>query len=305
MEIINLQKNKKFDSFKEKMSLIDSTNIPTLFLNNITENFFLLTDISDNLNDIVYESKNDIPSKPIKFILTKENPQNNFLQKKTLLKVNESKIELNNSNGGRWNKDEQKLFAEAVLKFGNDWKKIQNHILSRNITQVRSHAQKFLMKLKENNFIKSKGVEQSMSWTKTMNYLRNILNYDELKEVLFSVEQSDEKTNKKKLNKKKKKNIKVSDNSDSNNEINCDNIHLFIEEDTYNNIKNKSIIKNEEDEEQILKKLIECFNSPSGEITLNTSFEESSNDKDNDIGYKLLNESSINYNNSLNSLNNI
>ena len=32
-----------------------------------------------------------------------------------------------------------------------------------------------------------------MSWTKTMNYLRNILSYDELKKVLFSVEQSDEK----------------------------------------------------------------------------------------------------------------
>ena len=282
------------------MSLIDSTNIPTLFLNNITENFFLPKDISDNLNDdIVYESKTDIQSKPIKFILTKEFPPNNFLQKKTLLKVNESKIELNNSNGGRWNKDEQRLFAEAVLKFGNDWKKIQSHIISRNITQVRSHAQKFLMKLKENNFIKSKGVEQSMSWTKTMNYLRNILNYDELKEVLFSVEQSDEKTYKRKLIKKKKKNIKVLNNSDSNNEINFDNTHLFFEEDTYNNMKNKSI-KNDEDEEQMLKKFIECFNSPSGEITLNTSFEESSNVEDNDIGYKLLNESSINFNNCLN-----
>ena len=285
------------------MSLIDSTNIPTLFLNNITENFFLPKDISDNLNDdIIYESKNDTTSKPIKFILTKESPPNNFLQKKTLLKVNESKIELNKSNGGRWNKDEQRLFAEAVLKYGNDWKKIQNHILSRNITQVRSHAQKFLMKLKENNFIKSKGVEQSMSWTKTMNYLRNILNYDELKDVLFSVEQSDDKTYKKKLIKKKKKNIKELDNPDSNNEINFDNTHFFFEEDTYNNINNKKMIKKEEDEEQILKKFIECFNSPSGEITLNTSFEESSNIEDNDIGYKLLNESSINYNNSLNNI---
>ena len=62
------------------------------------------------------------------------------------------------------------------------------------------------------------------------------------------------------------------------------------------------MIKKEEDEEQILKKFIECFNSPSGEITLNTSFEESSNIEDNDIGYKLLNESSINYNNSLNNI---
>ena len=195
------------------MSLEKFEIFQDLFLEEKESSCLNFSIISDNLNDdIIYESKNDITSKPIKFILTKESPPNNFLQKKTLLKVNESKIELNKSNGGRWNKDEQRLFAEAVLKYGNDWKKIQNHILSRNITQVRSHAQKFLMKLKENNFIKSKGVEQSMSWTKTMNYLRNILNYDELKDVLFSVEQSDDKTYKKKLIKKKKKNIKKLNN---------------------------------------------------------------------------------------------
>ena len=278
------------------MSLIDSTDIPNLFLNNnISDNFFLSKDIGDNLNDILDKSKNDIiPSKQIKFVLTKESPSINLLQKKTFAKVNKSKILIDNSNSGRWNKEEQKRFAEAILKFGNDWKKIQNHIFSRNITQVRSHAQKFLMKLKENNVVKNKGVEQSMSWTKAMNYLRNILSYNELKEILFSVEKNDDdKINKKKLN-KKKKNIKK---FDSNSDINFESTHFFFEdkEYTYNYaLKNKIIIKNEEDEEQILKKFIECFNSDSGEITLNTSFEESSNiEENNDIGYKLLNESSI------------
>ena len=278
------------------MSLIDSTDIPNLFLNNnISDNFFLSKDIGDNLNDILYKSKNDIiPSKQIKFVLTKESPSINLLQKKTFVKVNKSKILIDNSNSGRWNKEEQKRFAEAILKFGNDWKKIQNHIFSRNITQVRSHAQKFLMKLKENNVVKNKGVEQSMSWTKAMNYLRNILSYNELKEILFSVEKNDDdKINKKKLNKKKKNTKKF----DSNSDINFEHTHFFFEdkEYTYNYaLKNKIIIKNEEDEEQILKKFIECFNSDSGEITLNTSFEESSNiEENNDIGYKLLNESSI------------
>ena len=278
------------------MSLIDSADIPNLFLNNnISDNFFLSKDIGDNLNDILYKSKNDIiPSKQIKFVLTKESPSINLLQKKTFAKVNKSKILIDNSNSGRWNKEEQKRFAEAILKFGNDWKKIQNHIFSRNITQVRSHAQKFLMKLKENNVVKNKGVEQSMSWTKAMNYLRNILSYNELKEILFSVEKNDDdKINKKKLNKKKKNTKKF----DSNSDINFEHTHFFFEdkEYTYNYaLKNKIIIKNEEDEEQILKKFIECFNSDSGEITLNTSFEESSNiEENNDIGYKLLNESSI------------
>lgn len=284
------------------MSLIESENLPTLFLShNITDNLFLPTNLSDSLNDILSESKKETPLKPIKFILTKEeSPSVNLLQKKTLLKLNDTKKELSNSNGGRWNKDEQKRFAEAVLKYGNDWKKIQNHISSRNITQVRSHAQKFLMKLKENKFLQKKGMELSLSWTKVMNYLRSTLSYDELKEVLFSVEQTDSKKPSKKKSKKVKKNEKnVEANESSDFNSNCDTNwdiddsdfyfecdRYLNEEDRYKykNIKTK-IIKNEEDEEVILQKLIECFNPPSGEIILNTSFEEISH-KDNDFQYK-------------------
>ena len=273
------------------MSLIDSESMPSLFLDSFTNSLFLPTNLSDNLNDISFESKKDIlnPSKQIKFVLTKDEfPSINLLQKKTLSKINESKSDQNNVNGGRWNKDEQNRFAEAVLKFGNDWKKIQNHIFSRNITQVRSHAQKFLMKLKENSFAQNKGVTQSMSWTKTMNYLRTILSYDELKEMLFSVEQNDESKNEKKKSKKYKKNRKL-DKNESNLEYsglnssyntNIGNEHFFFDdkEDIYKykyNLKKKIIIK-EENEEEILKKFIECFNSSSGDITLNTSFEEES-----------------------------
>ena len=191
------------------MSLFESNNLPKIFLNsNIADNLLLPTDLSDSLNDFLSESKKEAPSNQIKFILTKEeNPPVNLLQKKTILKPNDAKIEFNNSNGGRWNKDEQKRFAEAVLKYGNDWKKIQNHIFSRNITQVRSHAQKFLMKLKENDFVKNKGLEKSMSWTKVMNFLRSVLSQDELKNVLFSVEQNDEKKVGKKIKKIKKNKI--------------------------------------------------------------------------------------------------
>ena len=283
------------------MSLIDSESLPILFLDSFTNSLFLPTNISDNLNDITIDTKKENSSKQIKFILTKEEtPSFNFLQKKTLPKINEIKNDINTiSNGGRWNKDEQKRFAEVVLKYGNDWKQIQNHIYSRNITQVRSHAQKFLMKLKENNFIKNKGLEQSLSWTKVMNYLRAILTYEELKEVLFSVEQSDEqKIIKKKKNKKSKKFDENDDNTD--NSSNCDSnnsdSHFFFEdkEDIYKyNIK-KAIIRKEEDEEEILKKYIECFNSPSGEITLNISFEEESSiENENDIGLKIFNDPSI------------
>ena len=283
------------------MSLIDSFHFPNLFLDDINENLFITTNLSDSLNDILSESKKESVSKPVKFVLTKEeSAPSNLLQKKTLLKLNEQKIENNDLNGGRWSKDEQRRFAEAVLKFGNDWKKIQNHISSRNITQVRSHAQKFLMKLKENKFLQKKGMELSLSWTKVMNYLRSTLSYDELKEVLFSVEQTDSKKPSKKKSKKAKKNEKnVEANESSDFNSNCDTNwdiddsdfyfecdRYLNEEDRYKykNIKTK-IIKNEEDEEVILQKLIECFNPPSGEIILNTSFEEISH-KDNDFQYK-------------------
>ena len=40
-------------------------------------------------------------------------------------------------------------FIEGILKFGNDWKKVQNIIKTRSSTQARSHAQKFFLKLKK------------------------------------------------------------------------------------------------------------------------------------------------------------
>ena len=290
------------------MSLIDSFQFPKLFLDDINENLFMTTNLSDSLNDILSESKKESLSKPVKFVLTKEeSTPSDLLQKKTLLKLNEQKIENNDLNRGRWSKDEQRRFAEAVLKFGNDWKKIQNHISSRNITQVRSHAQKFLMKLKENKFLPKKGIELSLSWSKVMNYLRSTLSYDELKEVLFSVEQTDSKKPSKKKSKKVKKNEKnVEANESSDFNSNCDTNwdiddsdfyfecdRYLNEEDRYKYINNKTkIIKNEEDEEVILQKLIECFNPPSGEIILNTSFEEISH-KDNDFQYKFPEVESI------------
>jgi len=49
------------------------------------------------------------------------------------------------------------------------------------------------MKLKENDLLANKGLEKNLSWTKVMNFLNNTLTYDELKEVLFSVEQTGQK----------------------------------------------------------------------------------------------------------------
>ena len=106
---------------------------------------------------------------------------NNFLI--TNLKENSNESIYN----GRWGKEEQKRFAEAVFKYGNNWKKIQGYISSRNITQVRSYAQKFLMKLKENELIKDKGLDNNLSWTKAMKFLsKNLTKEEWQKKIIFN-----------------------------------------------------------------------------------------------------------------------
>ena len=52
-------------------------------------------------------------------------------------------------NSKRWNKKEKMLFLEGLYKFGCDWKVIKKYIKSRSSIQVRSHAQKFLLKLRK------------------------------------------------------------------------------------------------------------------------------------------------------------
>ena len=55
---------------------------------------------------------------------------------------------------GRWSRDEHKKFIEAIIKFGNNWKEVQEYVNSRTSTQARSHAQKFFEKIKKNNTLK-------------------------------------------------------------------------------------------------------------------------------------------------------
>ena len=48
---------------------------------------------------------------------------------------------------GRWTQEEHELFLEALRTYGKDWTMLQRHIKTRGITNIRAHAQKFLMKL--------------------------------------------------------------------------------------------------------------------------------------------------------------
>ena len=259
------------------MSLEKFDMFPDLFFEEKEDSCLNYSIISDNLNDILSEITEEPKKKNIKFISRKEEtPSMSFLKKKITSKLDDNK----NLNGGRWNKDEQFRFAEAVLKYGNDWKQIQSHVYSRNMTQVRSHAQKFLMKLKETNFMMNQKINPNLSWTKIMNYLRANFQYNELKDLFFSVEQKDEKkVEKKKVRKimnksnkhKKKNNSEVSSAGDSNCDTNGESFHILSDNDSFNEI---DFEKEEKEEKEALEKFIECFNNTSEDINLNTSFED-------------------------------
>ena len=95
-----------------------------------------------------------------KFLLSKQdgspnnNNKTNFLNKKILrfitIKNDKKKIHMNGKDTeiGRWTKEEREKFIEGISLYGTNWKKIDKLIKSRTSSQIRSHAQKFYIKLK-------------------------------------------------------------------------------------------------------------------------------------------------------------
>ena len=71
-----------------------------------------------------------------------------FVEKKTI--PEHKKLSQNqSSNEGKWSKEEHIKFLEAIIKYGINWKKVKAMVKTRTLIQIRSHAQKFFMKLKE------------------------------------------------------------------------------------------------------------------------------------------------------------
>ena len=69
---------------------------------------------------------------------------------------------------GRWSYDEHIRFLKGCLLFGNNWKKVENYVKSRTSSQIRSHAQKFLIKLN-----KKYKVELMSPFSHSQKYVKN------------------------------------------------------------------------------------------------------------------------------------
>jgi len=50
-----------------------------------------------------------------------------------------------------WSDEEHQKFLEAIKLYDRDWKKIEKHIGTKTVIQIRSHAQKHFMKVQKNN----------------------------------------------------------------------------------------------------------------------------------------------------------
>ena len=105
-------------------------------------------DKKDKASLVLSEKK----ANPIKFkFFTYEPPKNEFLTKKRFkirAKKDYTKNKTSNITQGYWAKSDHIKFIEALNLYDCDWKKIQKYIKNRTYGQVRSHAQKFYLKLK-------------------------------------------------------------------------------------------------------------------------------------------------------------
>ena len=97
----------------------------------------------------IQNQEKESPKNGVFFKIEKKGNWNNVEQKVPFQSI-KPKAEVNEAiNKGRWSKKEHNLFLYGIIKYGNNWKQIKDLIQSRSNAQARSHAQKFFIKLKE------------------------------------------------------------------------------------------------------------------------------------------------------------
>ena len=146
-------------------------------------------------------------------------------------------------NNGRWNINEHIRFLGGCLQYGNNWKKVETYVKTRNSTQIRSHAQKYLKKIEKKYF--SKGSSKNTNISHNDNVIDEIINNNYFSKT---------KENHNNTEEKKPENLKNNENNKESN--NTNNICSFKNEEFFT-VDNKIKLS----EEQI-KKLVEELPKP-------------------------------------------
>jgi len=194
-----------------------------------------------------FETNNSAQPNKIKFF-TYSPIEHKFLQKKKFEVIKTKKHKNKNTlnkyiTHGYWDKYEHNRFIEALYLYNCKWHKIQAYLKVRSYKQIRSHAQKFYLKLKSFED-KKLGLNFTSPNVDNLNQIIKIIKEKELndencgkllyiisKKIAFGKNVSNEKLDKrideKYFNKKEEKQLK-----------NCENIN------NGNNNKNNNIFSN-------------------------------------------------------------
>ena len=308
---------------------------------NLEKEFPLFSDSCIISSDLDPKTSTEFQFSPSSYFLDDINPDDfniSFASKKNLFKTKKIKTkfitfkypiypihsqkekvpEMNLSNG-RWTRQERIKFADAIYRFGMDWKKIKEYIATRNVKQLRSHAQKFLYKLKNDKFIEKKGLDfKKMNWQQSLKYLKEKLTGQELLDVLYSIETEMEDNKRmterylerKRIRLKKDTNLNTNIeslnsssnstcdlfNNDSNKNQSCKQKDESLEENNYKNI----LLPLEENEDnQFINYLNKGFDVNKKDIEFNNEFIKSNCDENIYDEFSIEQESQIKYKNRL------
>ena len=94
--------------------------------------------------------------------------------------LSENLSEQNDLQNGRWKQEEHFRFIKGCLLFGNNWKKVKNYVKTRSSAQIRSHAQKYLIKLnkKYHHICVGNNENNIENYNLDYEFIQNVTNYD-------------------------------------------------------------------------------------------------------------------------------
>ena len=150
-------------------------------------------------------------------------------------------------NNGRWDKNEHIRFLGGCLQYGNNWKKVETYVKTRNSTQIRSHAQKYLKKIEKKYY--SKGSSKNGNISPNDSFIDEIINNNYLPKT---------KENQNNTEEKKSENLNNNENNKELNNTNNNSTQLFsLKNEEFITVDNKTKLSDEK-----IQKLIEELPKP-------------------------------------------
>ena len=229
----------KKDAINKKITVNENeTTLKESNINNLNKKFFISKNLYTHSRYKEKEKENFVPLLGKKTLIFKVEDISKYIRKNSSENIR--------SNEGRWTKDEHNKFLEGLVIYGTNWKNFKSLIRSRTSVQIRSHAQKFFLKMKL-----CKDENLGIDFT-----LKSICNFKDMIEQIKTNSQNSSIINVfKHLNyiynlKKSKKKYVINSNNGIDIEINKENKNNIInlKENNFNDSLNFNFINNKNNE---------------------------------------------------------